>query len=182
MARLSPPCSRAHPHSRGENGNESGWPREFGGSSPLTRGKPRGNVSPPGTRRLIPTHAGKTRDEGAATASPRAHPHSRGENARRDYAALRERGSSPLTRGKLLPKGATRTSTGLIPTHAGKTGTLRKGCANDTAHPHSRGENIECRPECDSDDGSSPLTRGKPPSQCPQRDQERLIPTHAGKT
>ena len=30
--------------------------------------------------------------------------------------------------------------------------------------------------------GSSPLTRGKPPSRCPRRSRSRLIPAHAGKT
>ena len=92
--------NQAHPRSRGEN---VGGPfAVFGvpGSSPLTRGKPpifRG-TRPVG--RLIPAHAGKTRDSRAYPALPPAHPRSRGENEDRKGEARAIEGSSPLTRGK----------------------------------------------------------------------------------
>ena len=53
--------SRAHPRSRGENEKDTVSDPVPTGSSPLTRGKPRGwkyVVDPDG---LIPAHAGKTR-------------------------------------------------------------------------------------------------------------------------
>ena len=50
------------------------------------------------------------------------------------------------------------------------------------AHPRSRGENIECRPECSDGDGSSPLTRGKQRSGLSTPCAHGLIPAHAGKT
>ena len=92
---------RAHPHSRGENQIQVLKAHLGDGSSPLTRGKPRGTglgCSRPG---LIPTHAGKTR-------VPRALPRSAS-------------GSSPLTRGKLGGCVAHEAGGRLIPTHAGKT-------------------------------------------------------------
>ena len=92
------------------------------GSSPLTRGKPlrrRGSLHEGG---LIPAHAGKTRLHYASRAMYRAHPRSRGENpagASRDLVA---EGSSPLTRGKPTPALSPPCALGLIPAHAGKTG------------------------------------------------------------
>ena len=56
---------RAHPRSRGENAIRNRERRHTGGSSPLTRGKPRHWPDTEGTRGLIPAHAGKTR--GAST-------------------------------------------------------------------------------------------------------------------
>ena len=55
-----PPRHRAHPRSRGENAHGHGRRHRRGGSSPLTRGKPRSPALPPASRGLIPAHAGKT--------------------------------------------------------------------------------------------------------------------------
>ena len=52
----------AHPRSRGENLSTRRKPQALSGSSPLTRGKPAGSFSPGISRRLIPAHAGKTRE------------------------------------------------------------------------------------------------------------------------
>ena len=91
-------------------------------------------------------------------------------------------GSSPLTRGKPgCPPRWTRQS-GLIPAHAGKT-TDRGGRALACgAHPRSRGENRAARRASCAHDGSSPLTRGKPPGSHHDRRHHGLIPAHAGKT
>ena len=71
--------------------------------------------------RLIPAHAGKTRDGVLKSMSIGAHPRSRGENSRRRPAATSTRGSSPLTRGKRVPYHPAGPDRGLIPAHAGKT-------------------------------------------------------------
>ena len=55
-----PRSRRAHPRSRGENGEHVAVDEDAGGSSPLTRGKPRGQPQPRHGNRLIPAHAGKT--------------------------------------------------------------------------------------------------------------------------
>ena len=113
--------SAAHPRSRGENAT-SGQSWGLGvGSSPLTRGKPRPGRIPGPPPRLIPAHAGKT-TPGPRYARPwRAHPRSRGENARRSAANDVYGGSSPLTRGKLGLGREASAGHGLIPAHAGKT-------------------------------------------------------------
>ena len=50
------------------------------------------------------------------------------------------------------------------------------------AHPRSRGENTLVEHYAPSSDGSSPLTRGKPPTPKSIHGDSRLIPAHAGKT
>ena len=75
--------SRAHPRSRGENVKRVLVDWVLSGSSPLTRGKPnvrRRIAHPP---RLIPAHAGKTRQMRDMRQKCRAHPRSRGENSGR---------------------------------------------------------------------------------------------------
>ena len=112
---------RAHPRSRGENLARTHWGESSPGSSPLTRGKPSGAVPPP--------------------ERTRAHPRSRGENIVRIGLAGGVRGSSPLTRGKPCVPGDSGQGHGLIPAHAGKTGTGATHWREWPAHPRSRGEN-----------------------------------------
>ena len=71
---------RAHPRSRGENGDPPTVTTGPPGSSPLTWGK-HARVSPNhGTSRLIPAHAGKTPMRCGSWSRRPAHPRSRGEN------------------------------------------------------------------------------------------------------
>ena len=94
--------SRAHPRSRGENlWRPRRGPRRRG-SSPLTRGKQLpGRVERPHAG-LIPAHAGKTVFSVIVGLLSWAHPRSRGENLFRLTLARPLKGSSPLTRGKLV--------------------------------------------------------------------------------
>ena len=152
------------------------------GSSPLTRGKRgfAGLTGPIG--RLIPAHAGKTRDSGWRELPDGAHPRSRGENALDSRRWSWEKGSSPLTRGK---RSSGCTSPGehrLIPAHAGKTSAVTGRYVTATAHPRSRGENTITRETPVVFCGSSPLTRGKPIRKATRSALRRLIPAHAGKT
>ena len=173
---------RAHPRSRGENEIPSISPSRDWGSSPLTRGK-RPRRGGCGLRaRLIPAHAGKTATACTNATTWGAHPRSRGENAEPKRDPLGVTGSSPLTRGKLGQRLVSAFRPGLIPAHAGKTLYCWRGHGGWRAHPRSRGENIECRPECDAADGSSPLTRGKHDGQGAVVADGGLIPAHAGKT
>ena len=97
---------RAHPRSRGENSPYCRTAVARGGSSPLTRGKPRADTRLRRGSGLIPAHAGKTRDEPITTWKRRAHPRSRGENFSLDLEPKLLAGSSPLTRGKHPPIGS----------------------------------------------------------------------------
>ena len=71
------------------------------------------------------------------------------------------RGSSPLTRGKLDVAQLLADGIGLIPAHAGKTSPSSTSRQGTTAHPRSRGENRGVTRICNEILGSSPLTRGK---------------------
>ena len=152
------------------------------GSSPLTRGKHAARVNRRVEHGLIPAHAGKTiRSRGVRT-PPRAHPRSRGENRTRRAFPGSPAGSSPLTRGKRPTRDRSRTGSGLIPAHAGKTAQYEGIAGAKRAHPRSRGENQSTVAIVVDEPGSSPLTRGKHPRHHARRIRARLIPAHAGKT
>ena len=132
---------RAHPRSRGENPASAVNLPSGRGSSPLTRGKRCVVGGDLVSDRLIPAHAGKTCRCRRAIRLRRAHPRSRGENARMSVAVTDSGGSSPLTRGKHPRRPPHRPRTGLIPAHAGKTETSTRSSRGAAAHPRSRGEN-----------------------------------------
>ena len=159
-------CSRsdawAHPRSRGENRALTRLFVKDGGSSPLTRGKPTQAATKPARSGLIPAHAGKTFKGGVTGAVTGAHPRSRGENRRVRTSSWSGSGSSPLTRGKLVPRAGIPGVSGLIPAHAGKTLPGHGSAAGSGAHPRSRGENVRPDRHRRAARGSSPLTRGKP--------------------
>ena len=72
-----------------------------------------------------------------------------------------DRGSSPLTRGKLEVIKLPHCGAGLIPAHAGKTRVAPTAQPEARAHPRSRGENSTPLAASCAVMGSSPLTRGK---------------------
>ena len=156
-----PVTARAHPRSRGENSSGPLIIFASAGSSPLTRGKLGREVSYGPSVRLIPAHAGKTWSGSEIMRTPSAHPRSRGENFVAGKHRHPCRGSSPLTRGKLVPTTGLGDARRLIPAHAGKTGEGAEDERNAQAHPRSRGENALSRPMFSRAPGSSPLTRGK---------------------
>ena len=133
--------SRAHPRSRGENPIVASRRPSVMGSSPLTRGKPRERGYIPTAEGLIPAHAGKTSRPPRRTSSSKAHPRSRGENARCPRGRSIGPGSSPLTRGKHARYALVPVLLGLIPAHAGKTDPRPRRHPSGWAHPRSRGEN-----------------------------------------
>ena len=91
------------------------------GSSPLTRGKHEESGRGGPEAGLIPAHAGKTHGAPPCSSSCRAHPRSRGENQAAAIEEQKGKGSSPLTRGKLLLVRRGGGHGRLIPAHAGKT-------------------------------------------------------------
>ena len=132
--------------------------------------------------RLIPAHAGKTRQDQSEVTLARAHPRSRGENRPLRPVPGRYHGSSPLTRGKPLPAQGMTLEFRLIPAHAGKTVGSARDSISMPAHPRSRGENKWYQKLVPDFRGSSPLTRGKRREMSIAEIDERLIPAHAGKT
>ena len=175
-------CVPAHPRSRGENAFSASRPPSSRGSSPLTRGKPIGQLMPILTTGLIPAHAGKTWTAYCPIRYRQAHPRSRGENLINAHVRRGDHGSSPLTRGKLELGHPLCGSERLIPAHAGKT-SVRPACrVPGAAHPRSRGENVRMVSPPQALMGSSPLTRGKHGVRLFRHCLFRLIPAHAGKT
>ena len=173
---------RAHPRSRGENGQPVVDLIINVGSSPLTRGK-RLDRSDHGTDSgLIPAHAGKTSTPLAGLQRARAHPRSRGENSLRHTSRCLQWGSSPLTRGKQATERECIETYRLIPAHAGKTILRGARPPRSRAHPRSRGENTARLVRVLRGRGSSPLTRGKRRENRRERHARGLIPAHAGKT
>ena len=161
MLFASPSSTRAHPRSRGENLAHVQRYADNLGSSPLTRGKHVGETQVQDRLGLIPAHAGKTPPCSSRPRTFRAHPRSRGENTEAAALIFGTTGSSPLTRGKRRVHGVTERLVGLIPTHAGKTGSRSCRLRPSTAHPRSRGENAAGARSGRAPRGSSPLTRGK---------------------
>mgnify|MGYP000977043823 CR=1 FL=1 len=165
--KTAPTCAEvwpvpAHPRSRGENVTIRTICTRRTGSSPLTRGKHERFVHVQGDLRLIPAHAGKTSASPRRSSASTAHPRSRGENSFLYSRLGCRKGSSPLTRGKLI------LSLAVI--------------VLVLAHPRSRGENRGRATRFMGDAGSSPLTRGKRDLLQGQVELVRLIPAHAGKT
>ena len=152
------------------------------GSSPLTRGKQVEALLVRVLNGLIPAHAGKTLTGPGFRNLGWAHPRSRGENAHVGWDQGAADGSSPLTRGKLCAELAYEHRGGLIPAHAGKTPASQRASKPSTAHPRSRGENVNGAASEGKSGGSSPLTRGKLGSAGWIDEVSGLIPAHAGKT
>ena len=176
------PFEPAHPRSRGENSTSADMTSLPGGSSSLTRGKPSWPAAGFAALGLIPAHAGKTWGAPTSPARTRAHPRSRGENVPAVAAFAGAVGSSPLTRGKLLPPGDHAVVDRLIPTHTGKTFRRAGQSRYRRAHPRSRGENNKGGNGNGTGPGSSPLMRGKHCVELRVRLLFGLIPAHAGKT
>ena len=111
----------AHPRSRGEHLSLHTELRAPRGSSPLTRGTPRGDAHAPRQQRLIPAHAGNTYPPSGRTGRRAAHPRSRGEHDPHHVRIPDLGGSSPLTRGTPDAAGRGIRTRRLIPAHAGNT-------------------------------------------------------------
>ena len=182
MAQPREAGGRAHPRSRGENIASRKFPVYAPGSSPLTRGKRQPARRARRPKGLIPAHAGKTFAPTPSSPCSEAHPRSRGENAVLGMISIHENGSSPLTRGKLRERVFHVVKPGLIPAHAGKTTAASMRASRSSAHPRSRGENLEIANPRGEREGSSPLTRGKRAQARGVAERDGLIPAHAGKT
>ena len=111
----------AHPRSRGEHGEWKITHSPKDGSSPLTRGARRVYLRQVDRLRLIPAHAGSTRERTPEGARASAHPRSRGEHSGFGAVAAVTVGSSPLTRGAHMERMNVHSEPRLIPAHAGST-------------------------------------------------------------
>ena len=173
---------RAHPRSRGEHDDAWALVVAYSGSSPLTRGALGNRPCYFGIGRLIPAHAGSTKDCYVFVSEWGAHPRSRGEHFIWGVIAWALTGSSPLTRGALAGRDVDMHPRGLIPAHAGSTSSPPWAEDSSSAHPRSRGEHGGELTEQPAALGSSPLTRGALGVLRLPRNPVGLIPAHAGST
>ena len=172
--------SSAHPRSRGEHRDVSGYTRIDSGSSPLARGTY--SCAPHGcpSRRLIPARAGNIANVSDSFAKFPAHPRSRGEHLGLNRGEQRRFGSSPLARGTWVPPYSETQTYRLIPARAGNMVTCRPWGLCWAAHPRSRGEHWQVHRPLVRTPGSSPLARGTWWNGRAGETWGRLIPARAG--
>ena len=129
-----------HPRSRGEYQGEQVIDAMDNGSSPLSRGIPRGDHHQPCRYGIIPALAGNTWPRVVCPGAPWDHPRSRGEYRMLALTVLARIGSSPLSRG--IPNSGISgvSSMRIIPALAGNTQRLLGGGCCGEDHPRSRGE------------------------------------------
>ena len=132
------------------------------GSSPHTRGAPPFRGRWPGSGGIIPAYAGSTFRRLAALARVRDHPRIRGEHLQ----TLPVEGQLPR----------------IIPAYAGSTGDAIGVCGAGRDHPRIRGEHGPLPAGQAALAGSSPHTRGAPPSWGGSSTPGRIIPAYAGST
>ena len=173
---------RDHPRSRGEYYLGPQEDNQYLGSSPLSRGIPRGSGWGPRGSGIIPALAGNTGSGWTCTVTRSDHPRSRGEYGCEILHGCQETGSSPLSRG--IPPHVTimRKPERIIPALAGNTMILSREVPSSTDHPRSRGEYSWTSPGRPSAPGSSPLSRGIPHIRRLLVLPARIIPALAGNT
>ena len=152
------------------------------GSSPHTRGL----LVTTGFRGLspgiIPAHAGFTCRPTSRPLTPRDHPRTRGVYRLVVEGGVAPRGSSPHTRGLRSRAQPQSSAERIIPAHAGFTTACPWPVPAGSDHPRTRGVYNFNVLWSGWRDGSSPHTRGLPPTQAVPGSGRRIIPAHAGFT
>ena len=131
------------------------------GLSPLARGKHRHESALERREGPIPAGAGETNFESDAAGLSRAYPRWRGGNRNRITGHIRDRGLSPLARGKRIWAGTRRKRMGPIPAGAGETCVWFRRDSGGGAYPRWRGGNEANGKKIVPGKGLSPLARGK---------------------
>ena len=146
------------------------------------RGKPHCFRCRPYSPRIIPAHAGQTRQTLHIECGLEEHPRACGANSRSKNLNPRRLGSSPRMRGKLRHAGGLPASERIIPAHAGQTTIFSFNSARWSDHPRACGANGVWGVFNIRGHGSSPRMRGKPAVIYPRLGARRIIPAHAGQT
>jgi hypothetical protein len=146
-ARAGPPCGvscvwscvRGHPRSRGAAKRKHRDNYAAVGPSPLARGRPAALAASDNARGAIPARAGPPSSSSHAMHRLRGHPRSRGAAQVRFRSPKRERGPSPLARGRLINARQHRQRMGAIPARAGPPCPQGFQLLHEWGHPRSRG-------------------------------------------
>ena len=149
-----------HPRIRGEHHDLLPPRPHDAGSSPHTRGALQSAAKTDGGRRIIPAYAGSTTKCSKNRWRKTDHPRIRGEHSTAPTSATKRAGSSPHTRGALVPARHVPQGERIIPAYAGST-CLRPGDIQPYGdHPRIRGEHFAPSISRRAASGSSPHTRG----------------------
>ena len=150
-----------HPRRCGENCGSDNQRHAFGGSPPQVRGKPSKKLSSISSVRITPAGAGKTARCTYDTNLNRDHPRRCGENIFSFPNSVKQIGSPPQVRGKLLPVEYLLNFVRITPAGAGKTEKLVSAPCRCQDHPRRCGENHQSVKAANSLQGSPPQVRGK---------------------
>ena len=115
-----------HPRACGANVMWHHSDARHNGSSPRMRGKPYVPLDMKPADRIIPAHAGQTRNCGILSALSSDHPRACGANQKTQQTAPCQCGSSPRMRGKLVAPIDLTQQARIIPAHAGQTAPCRR--------------------------------------------------------
>ena len=144
------------------------------------RGTPPRLLREPRRRRIIPAHAGNSRDTHGRLVRRADHPRACGELGVRKGKDDVEDGSSPRMRGTLYEVLNSFRVHRIIPAHAGNSGCGCSDAGPRPDHPRACGE-LLCRDdEARMASGSSPRMRGTPGGVKLVTCRYRIIPAHAG--
>ena len=152
------------------------------GSSPLSRGIPKGDYENAIADRIIPALAGNTEFLLPASGTNSDHPRSRGEYVAWRLCITFRRGSSPLSRGIRMTGACGWIWLRIIPALAGNTYNAKVEEFSKRDHPRSRGEYDVWQTWGYGVRGSSPLSRGIPPVTVTPHPLAGIIPALAGNT
>ena len=173
---------RDHPRIRGEHGNFTAHFATADGSSPHTRGALENDWIIAKGGRIIPAYAGSTALARIRPVWYSDHPRIRGEHSMTVTSIRSTDGSSPHTRGALEALDLAEHVMRIIPAYAGSTRWRAFLPRAPQDHPRIRGEHGNFTFKADSRDGSSPHTRGAPPTNGGGLHGGRIIPAYAGST
>ena len=151
-----------HPRTRGEHPLFDYSQRLGQGSSPHSRGTQWLDGRRYRTYWIIPALAGNTSRQGASILDEQDHPRTRGEHTRMITLATVKTGSSPHSRGTLLPFAIIYSFFGIIPALAGNTYHCQAWTQGCWDHPRTRGEHLALHYHQARQRGSSPHSRGTP--------------------
>ena len=171
-----------HPRACGEHRPEDKEVLQELGSSPRMRGTPDKILPLVRVGRIIPAHAGNTKEVRVGEVVKEDHPRACGEHHLSLCRRRQSNGSSPRMRGTQFHLFSSCSVIGIIPAHAGNT--ILHPCRRRSRwdHPRACGEHHRRFIRWELMQGSSPRMRGTPDMWSRESFIGRIIPAHAGNT
>ena len=169
-----------HPRACGElEVRHRSWRWEVG-SSPRMRGTLELRGETRVLRRIIPAHAGNSREHFDIVDVFSDHPRACGELEHRSPTGRICGGSSPRMRGTHSRRSGSGRHGRIIPAHAGNSSHRNRNASGLSDHPRACGELSTAAPARADLFGSSPRMRGTRWYVCVRQRLDRIIPAHAG--